>query len=261
MQTTYPKSEPARLWMIGLIIFLASIAIISTLASPPRSASAHVSATFAPACGSANLDGVIEAEEWSSAITQTFQMIPGGSADPLTATLYVMNGGHYLYMGITINDDEFTPVGQYLPQGDGFRIDFDNDHSGSLFALHDDVLSIAAGLPQFGDSHLYGGTNPSSSGLDINYGGTSDGSGAASRVANLNHFELKHPLCSSDPLDFCLHPGDIVGFRMEYLDAQGDGSFSGGLFYPGAEDTSIADILIGTCTVADARVYLSLIQK
>ena len=261
MQTTTRKNAPALLWIGALFVLFTSVALFSILASPPRPASAHASETYGPACGSANMDGVIEADEWSSAITQTFQMTPGGSADPLTATLYVMNGGYYLYIGVTINDDEFTPTGQYLPWGDGFRIDFDNDHSGSLFALYDDVLDINAGLPQFNDRHLYGGSVPSSSGLDVDYGGTSDGSGAASRVSNLNHFELRHPLCSGDALDFCLHPGDVIGFRIEYMDAEGDGSFGGSQFYPGTEDTSTADIVIGACTVADFRVYLSLIQK
>ena len=43
-----------------------------------------------------------------------------GAQIPFTATLYVMNSGYYLYMGITINDDEFTTSGTWLPKGDGF---------------------------------------------------------------------------------------------------------------------------------------------
>jgi hypothetical protein len=46
---------------------------------------------------------------------------------------------------VTVNDDEFSTYGQYLPAGDGFRIDLDNDHSGSLFALDADVLGVFAG--------------------------------------------------------------------------------------------------------------------
>lgn len=255
------KTTSIPRWICIALALLAGLAITTILAAvPPASVSAHTSDAFGPACGAATLDGVIDAQEWSGASTLTFQMIPG-SAGPLTATLYVMNSGYYLYLGVTINDDEFTPLGQYLPKGDSFRIDFDNDHSGSLFALHDDMLSISAGLPQFGDNHLYGGAVPSSSDLDVVYGGTSDGSGAASRVDNLNHFELRHPLCSGDALDFCLHPMDVVGFQLEYMDAESDGSYGGSHFYPGMGDTDTADILIGACSAADLRVYLSLVRK
>jgi hypothetical protein len=188
-------------------------------------------------------------------------MHSSGGADPFTATLYVMNGRHYLYLGITINDDEFSTHGTFLPQGDGFRIDFDNDHSGSLFALRDDVLGISAGPPQFQDEFIDGDPVSSSSDADVNGGGTSDGTGAASRVGNLNHFELRHPLCSGDILDFCLHPGDVVGFRLEYLDAEADGSFGGSQLYPGSGATSEADIVIGTCSIPDRFIYLPLVQK
>jgi len=172
--------------------------------------------------------------------------------------LYVMNGGHYLYLGITINDDEFSTYGTFLPQGDGFRIDFDNDHSGSLFVPGDDVLSISAGSPQFQDNFIL---VSASSDADVNGGGTYDGFGAASRVGNLNHFELRHPLCSGDILDFCLHPGDVVGFRLEYLDAEADGSFGSSQLYPGSGATSEADIVIGTCSIPDWFIYLPLVQK
>ena len=129
--------------LIATILAIAAITVfVSSIKSPPTSVSAHSGNVFGPACGAATLDGVINAGEWSSASKQTFQMYSPGGEDPLTATLYVMNSGHYLYLGITVNDDEFSDYGQYLPDGDAFRIDFDNDHSGSLFALGDDVLSI-----------------------------------------------------------------------------------------------------------------------
>jgi hypothetical protein len=183
-----------------------------------------------------------------------------GSIEPFTATLYVMNSGNNLYMGITINDDEFTQAGTWLPQGDVFRIDFDNDHSGSLFALNDDVLNIAAGSPQFQDNYIVA-TDTSSSNPDVNGGGTSDGFGVASRVGNLNHYELRHPLCSGDTLDFCLQPSDTVGFRLEYLDAQANGTFGGSRFFPGHDKTSIADLLIGNCPIPELFIHLPIIQK
>lgn len=254
-----PTGRNPPLWShISIVLAVAALTVlVSSLQSPPENVSAHSGPVFGPACGAATVDGVVNAAEWSSASTQTFQMISAGGADPFTATLHVMNGGYYLYLGITINDDEFSTHGQYLAQGDVFRIDFDNDHSGSLFALGDDALTIGALPPQFGDKYLY--ALPSAIRLDVQGNGTSDGVGFASRVGDLNHFELRHPLCSGDSLDFCLHPTSILGFRLEYLDAEADGSFGGSRFFPGI--SSEADIVIGQCSIPDFSMYLPLVRK
>jgi len=82
-------------------------------------------------------------------------MISPGSADPFTATLYVMNSGSDLYMGITINDDEFSTAGTWLPSGDSFVINFDDNLSTSLNELNNNVLGLSAGLPQFEDRHIF----------------------------------------------------------------------------------------------------------
>jgi hypothetical protein len=254
------KGKPIWLLISILLAIAAFTVLILNLKYSPIYVSAHSGDTFGPACGAAILDGNVNSVEWSSASTQTFQMYSPGSADPFTATLYVMNSGYYLYLGIAINDDEFSTIGTWLPQGDGFRIDFDNDHSGSLFALGDDVLDIFAGSPQFEDDYIYNPATQSAT-SDVDGGGTSDGVGAASRVGKLNHFELRHPLCSGDSLDFCLHPTDTVGFRLEYLDAEADGSFGGSQLFPGSGNTSEADIVIGQCSIPDLFVYLPLIKK
>jgi hypothetical protein len=247
-------------WIPMLLGIAALTVIVSTLETPPRHVSAHSGDIFGPACGEATIDGHVDPAEWSSASSQTFQMNSPNIATPLTATLNVMNSADTLYLGITINDDEFSTYAEFLPAGDGFRIDFDNDHGGSLFTLNDDVLTLSAGLPQFSDNYIYVVVTQSTEN-DALGGGTSDGAGAANRVGDLNHFELEHPLCSGDSLDYCLHPGDTIGFRLEYLDAQGDGSFGGTLLFPGFEDTSEADIVIGQCSVADFFVHLPLLLK
>jgi len=258
-----PTRKGKSIWrLIPILMGIAALTVfVSTLKTPPMHVSAHSGNIFSTACGVAAIDGNVNPAEWSSASTQTFQMVSPGGAPPFTATLYVMNSGNDLYLGIAINDDEFSTYGEFLPAGDGFRIDFDNDHSGALFALHDDVLGIFAGAPQFEDSYIVGNPVSSSSAPDVNGGGTSDGAGAASRVGDLNHFELKHPLCSGDSLDYCLHPSDTIGFRLEYLDAQGDGSFGSSQFFPGQEDTSEADIVISPCSLPDFLVYLPLLMK
>ena len=254
------KERPVWLLASVLLVIVAFAVFVSGPIYSPIKVAAHSGDVFGPACGAATIDGVVSAAEWSGASTQTFQMYRPGGADPFTASLYVMNSGRYLYLGLAINDDEFSTIGTWLPQGDGFRIDFDNDHSGSLFALGDDVLDISAGSPQFEDDYIYNSATKSAR-SDVDGGGTSDGVGAASRVGGLNHFELRHPLCSGDSLDFCLHPKDTVGFRLEYLDAEADGSFGGSQTFPGSGNTSEADIVIGQCSIPDLFIYLPLIAK
>ncbi len=226
----------------------------------PKSVAAHTGEVFGPACGKPTIDGEVNSAEWSTASQKTFFM-QGANPLPLTATLYVMNSANNLYLGITIDDDEFSTVGKFLSKRDGFRIDFDNDHSGTLFALGDEALSSNAGLPQFVDLFVDGDPVPSSIGEDVDNGGTIDGSSVASRVVNDNHFELQHPLCSGDSRDFCLQNGDVVGFRLEYLDAEANGDFGGSYLFPGATNTSEADIVIGDCDIPDMYTYIPAILK
>ena len=75
-------------------------------------------------------------------------------------------------------------------------------------------------------------------------GGTEDGVAVASRLERLNHFEIRHPLCSGDSRDLCVEPGGMVGFRLEYLDGQADGSFGGTSYYPGFRTKNVANIVI-----------------
>lgn len=252
--------QSTSLWIGTLLALTAGAFFVSGQPGSPEPVSAHSGDIFGPACGAATIDGQLDRGEWDQAATQTFQMLVSSGAPPFTATLHVMNSRNYLYLGLTLNDDEFSLTGQYLAYGDTLRIDFDNDHSGALFALSDDMLDLHAGLPQFTDSYIVGEPTDSSSAADVAGGGTADGAGVASRVLQRNHFELKHPLCSGEPLDYCLQPGDTLGFRLEYLDAEADGSFGSAQFFPGSASVSEADIVIGQCA-AEATLYLPLIMK
>ena len=251
--STPKNNRSIRPWIVLLPAAGILLVALLSLVFSTHPVTARTDDSYGPACGIAVMDGIVDPAEWSSAATQTFTMVPG-TGEPFTATLHVMNGSANLYIGITIDDDEFSTQAQYLPQGDAFRIDFDNDRSGSIYGPSEDVLSIAAGMPQFKDSYLVQNTSTRE---DVRGGGTTDGSGAASRVGELNHFELRQPICSGDTLDFCLQPGDVVGFRLEYLDAQGL-EWGGSIFYPGTTDTSIADIVIGTCSEQDWFSFLPL---
>ena len=250
------------LFILVPALLLWAVAELSlSIFAQPIPAAAHSSDVFGPACGKPMIDGEVVPGEWNTASQQTFIMVNGTETEQLTATLHVMNSANNLYLGLTIDDDEFSTVGNFLSRGDGFRIDFDNDHGGTIFTVGDDVLGTNAGLPQFADNFIVGNPAPGSSAEDADNGGTSDGSSVASRVGNNNHFELAHPICSGDSLDFCLKPGDTVGFRLEYLDAETNGDFGGTSFFPGLTDTSESDIIIGDCSVGDIDTHLPVILK
>lgn len=260
MRTVARRWASAWLPVRVLVVIAACAVLLASPAVAPASVSAHSGHVFGPACGAATIDGVVKPGEWNGASRKTFAMVNPSGGNSFTATLYVMNGVGGLYLGITIDDDELSTVGEWLPQGDSFRIDFDNDHSGTLFALGDDVLSAAAGAPQFQDSYIVDPANQSAR-SDADAGGTENGLAAASRVGGLNHFEVRHPLCSGDSLDFCLSPGDTVGFRLEYLDAQADGAFGSSQCYPGSGSTAEADIIVAHCAPLDFRRYLPLVKR
>jgi hypothetical protein len=50
----------------------------------------------------------------------------------------------------------------------------------------------------------------------------------------------------------------VVGFRLEYLDAEANGDFGGSYHFPGASNTSQADIVIADCTFDS---YIPIIMK
>jgi hypothetical protein len=249
-----------RLSILIASIVLSTVITITyiSLLSKSQDAYAHSGDVFVSACGTATIDGQVSAFEWISATTLTFQLVPVGAADVFTGTFHMMNGGAYLYFGFTINDNEYVTSAQYLIGGDSIRIDFDNDHSGSLYTIGDNVLFTYAGAPPFADYSIVGVPAPSSAANDLLNGGSKDGQGASQRIANLNHFELRTPLCSGELLDFCLKAGDTVGFRLEYFDGGANGSFEGSHVYPDSGPNAEADLTIGACNIPDWLVFLPL---
>jgi len=260
MHTTMRKDKQPRVFICVLLVFLIFALLTVVLEDMSPSALARSGERISATCGLPTIDGHVSTIEWSDAATLTVQLITNAPVAPFTTTLHVMNSANYLYMGFTINDDEFSPLGKYLPEGDAFIIIFDDDLSGSLHELENNVLALAAGDPQFEDRYMYNLTG--SNQADIEGGGTADGAGAASRADSLNHFEAKFPLCSEDTLDFCLHPDEVTGFRLEYLDAEADEGFGSSQFFPGVSETSIAELAIGVCSaVPDLFIYLPLIMR
>jgi hypothetical protein len=64
-------------WFLALVCFSA---LLLLGISPPADASAHIGNPFGPGCGMAVVDGVVNQGEWSTASSQSFQMVsPGGA--------------------------------------------------------------------------------------------------------------------------------------------------------------------------------------
>lgn len=115
--------ERLKRFVLAVPIFLIAVWIIALkVVGLSGTASAHSGDEFGPACGAATIDGQVDALEWSNAATQTFLMENQGITTPITATLHVMNSAKNLYLGITIEDDEFSDIGEFLPRGDTFRV-------------------------------------------------------------------------------------------------------------------------------------------
>jgi hypothetical protein len=155
------------------------------------------------------IDGDIGASEWQTAGTGSFSVTIGGN--PYAGTFYVMNDATNLYLGIKIADDDFNtgaPV-------DAVAFYFDNGNDGT-FGPGDDSLVLYAGAGGFVDRFLQ--AMPTAQ-KDVDFGGTTDGSGACAAHGGDNHFELSHPLNSADDAhDFSLSALNTVGFTLLYLD-------------------------------------------
>lgn len=152
------------------------------------------------------INGEIVTSEWERAASASFTITIGGN--PYSATFYVMNDATTLYIAMKIADDDFNP------DADGVAVYFDNDNDGS-FEAGDDGILLVAGATGFVDRFH----QPPMMALDITDGGTTDGSGACAAHAGYNHFELSHPLNSTDDAhDFSLGPMSTVGFTTLYAD-------------------------------------------
>lgn len=250
------KRKPVFLTVISLVLLL-----LSTSAFQSNHFIQYVSANsqplFHPGYGTATIDGYIDPVEWATADSLSLPMY---SADtPLTGTFYVMQTATDLYFGFTIDDDEFTldSVGKWGIYGDILTIDFDDNNNGTLFEAGENKFSVYSYDPWSWDAY-FTGTGESSS-EDTNGGGANNGTGMSARHADKNHFEARFPLCSGDTgFDFCLQPGDTLGFRLEYQDAYLAPEFSlDNMYYPGTEGFySLALIETG-----DFHIYLPLILK
>ncbi len=107
-----------RLYLIAIplvLVLLFTNFFQTTKYTQPVSASTQP--IFHPGCGTANIDGYVDLNEWAAADSL---LLPMANADtPLDGTFYVMQSGADLFLGFTINDDEITydPVGKFGIKG------------------------------------------------------------------------------------------------------------------------------------------------
>lgn len=240
------KAQIKKFFTLLLSMLLLSLAVLGTKPSP-QPVYANTQPIFHPGYGIATIDGVIDPNEWATADSLSLPMQFGDSA--LTGTFYVMQTSTDLYMGFTIDDDEYTqdPVGKYGIKDDRIDIFFDGNNNGILYEIGEDVLIAYSQSPWFEDHFRY--NMAGNYGLDINDGGMANGEGYSTRDNGLNHFEIRFPLCSIDIYhDFCLQSGDYLGFWIKYWDAHYNPAFDyDPMAYPGTETwESLALIYIGS---------------
>jgi len=155
------------------------------------------------------MDGSIGSTEWVDADTTTFGPFTAGSYT-ITGTLYMMNNDTTLFVAVEVNGDDD------LVNGDWVWIGFDNDNGGEVsHEVGDDGMWVFHMTPLASD-YFYGPSWQS----DTNDGGTREVVGGAGRHSGVNHFEISHPLDTSDDAhDFSLSNDDIVGFCLDlYID-------------------------------------------
>jgi len=182
-----------------------------------------------------SIDGDIGASEWQTAASSSFSVTIGGSS--YAGTLYEMNDATNLYLAVKIADTTFSTD----PTPDGVAFYFDNNNDGS-FGPGDDGIAYITGATGFLDRFLQAIPTMQK---DVDFGGTTDGSGAAAAHGGFNHFELSHPLNSADDAhDFSLSALNTVGFTMLYLDGPVGQAYWPALATPDA--TGWGDIVIAS---------------
>lgn len=189
------------------------LAAISALALVAGGAAAHPGGVTLSGRGTATVDGVVSAGEWSGAGSLPFVAnLPGGGAAP--AVFRVMNDATNLYFSLTV---------AHVGGDQTLALAFDNDHDGSLPEEGDDGLAFGSftGGPGLNDN-VRSSRPPCPVGAfcafrDTEPGGTIDGTAALQTVGSETHFEISHPIDSADDLnDFSLSFGDTVGFAVQY---------------------------------------------
>lgn len=197
--------------MSRLPTLVALAAAVLTAAAVPA-AQAHDPSLRLRAYGTAAVDGFMAPAEWEGAAKWDFaaNIPPGEGGGTAPATLFAMNDGANLYLGLRVMR---PTVGST-----SVSFTFDNDHDGVLYEDGDDTLLVNAS--DFYDEFVTR-QPPCPSGAvclgipDADAGGTTDGAGLVKNNGTFSFYELVHPLDTADDgRDFSLRVGKRVGFSM-----------------------------------------------
>ena len=211
--------------------------------------------------GTAVVDGVLSPGEWDRAGTRTFDVaLPpndGGGTTPVT--LLIMNDATNLYVAFRVSRPVFGG-------GTNVSIHFDADHDRDR-EPGDDGFGMAVG--EFSPPTLVDVFHDGLNDLrDDEFGGTNDGTTAATTDGTFTYVEMSHPLDNTDDAhDFSLGAGDFVGFggfvHLFSLDAlcnEGGPPCSALTSFAGGFQDPVGDLLIlssapGSChhDAAEAR--------
>lgn len=169
------------------------------------------------AFGTARVDGVLGPGEYPSSgctdfVTQTTGIEP--PEGPYRGRLCVMNDRSNLYAAVRIDNDSTISATGVLVDTVGIFF----DRGDSTARVGDDIIAASrvlgpldlAALGVVDNHYVVLGF----SAFDSAQGGANDVSGAIAMMEQL--YELGHPLCSGDLRDFCVQPGDRVGFCLDY---------------------------------------------
>lgn len=249
-----------RIKLLAIIVCIVSVTsagILAFLSSPANIVTAEPVAVLTAGLGVPTIDGYVDPTEWASAGSHTSIL---QNTDPeISGTLYVMQDSSNLYFGFTIADDEFTSIttAYYGLYGDTLQFRFDDNNSGTLFEIGENMVSIYPLSPFVRDAYFVNITG--SSALDTSDGGVNNGIGMLARHADLNHFELSFPICSGDAHDFCLGSNSLFGVNLGYIDMYPvtDGVDYSVYGFPYGSFTSLLQIQL----IEVLPIYLPIIQR
>jgi hypothetical protein len=191
---------------------LASVVLLSLVAAP--GAVAH-SGLVLRGYGTPTIDGVIGAGEWQSTgrFDAPVALPPELGGGTVPATLYLMNDTQNLYIALMVGTASIIGDNSFLGA-------FDNDHNGTLYEQGHESLEFrrTGGTAQFLDGFIQRLPNGYCWCWDVDYGGTSEITGAYTRDSGASYYELAHPLDTADDgHDFSMRLGRRAGLAFDYI--------------------------------------------
>ncbi len=162
------------------------------------------------------VDGRIAEGEYGATGCQPIALapVPGpGRSDGYAGRLCAAHDGRTLYLAVEVSND---PTVSIMEPFDHLLFFFTAPDLWSR--VGDDVIQTPFGGTAVADEVVFGvqENHPLYYDWDTNRSGSVNVEFAVDYERHV--FELSHPLCSGEPTDFCLQPGDTIGFCLLYWD-------------------------------------------